>query len=116
MRGDKQLINIRYNDGKFSRIPRLAAEEVVNAGRAKFVSNTLFRADKFGVSVTPGDTEEIIRTKIRLAKAAARKTAREKVEETSTEENSEESDNRTEERQRRKKDRTRNDRAGKRGN
>ena len=67
MRGDDKLINIRYTDGKLSRIPRGKAEPLVNEGRAFYVSNTIYRAAQAGVEIKKGQTEKQIKAAIREA-------------------------------------------------
>lgn len=80
MRGDNQLMNIRYNDGQFSRIPRTAAEKVVNAGRAQYVNNTTYRAHQAGITIKPGEDEASIRTRIKESRSK-KKVEEKKVEE-----------------------------------
>lgn len=44
MKGDKSLMNIQFKDGEIKRVPRLEAEDVVASGKAKFVSNSVYRS------------------------------------------------------------------------
>ena len=62
---DTRLINIQFKDGKVSRIPRDRTEEIVSSGKAKFISNTLFKAANAGVTVTPKMTDAQIKAAIR---------------------------------------------------
>lgn len=64
MRGDSQLINIRFNDGKVKRLARSEADELVNEKKANFLSNTLYKAVVHGVAVKPGMTDLEIKDKI----------------------------------------------------
>lgn len=43
MRGDNRSINIQYKDGTVSRLKRFQAEPLVDSGKAKYVSNTVWR-------------------------------------------------------------------------
>lgn len=68
MRGDSKLINIRYNDGVVKRLPREKAEVQVELGRAKYISQTLFKAAVEGVTVKQGQTDTEIKAAIRASK------------------------------------------------
>lgn len=68
MRGDNRLVNIRFNDGAVKRLPLVDAEVHVELGRAKFISNTLYKAAVFGVKVRPGQSEAEIRAEVRTAR------------------------------------------------
>lgn len=68
MRGDNRLVNIRFNDGAVKRLPLVDAEVHVELGRAKFISNTLYKAAIFGVKVRPGQSEAEIRAEVRTAR------------------------------------------------
>ena len=46
MRGDNRLINIRYRDGNYRRLPRIEADQIVEAGKAQYASNTDYRTSK----------------------------------------------------------------------
>lgn len=42
-RSDNRLINIQFTDGRVSRIPRPDAAVHVDSGKAKYISNTIYR-------------------------------------------------------------------------
>lgn len=67
MKGDGRLINIRHGDGKVQRLPRGRASQLVDSGRASFISNTLFKAAKAGVQVQEGMSDSDIKKAIREA-------------------------------------------------
>jgi hypothetical protein len=73
MRGNKQLINIRLNDGRVQRIPRDRAGLLVEDERAQFISNTLYKAARAGIEVKPGMKDADIMALVREAKATASK-------------------------------------------
>ena len=73
MRSSNKLVNIQHKDGQVSRIPWIQAEDLVQTGSAKFISNTLFKAAKAGVKVKPGTPDADIKNRIRLAQKKAEK-------------------------------------------
>lgn len=64
MRGDDRLINIQYRDGAVKRLPRSKAEVQVELGRAKYISNTLYKAALHGVEVKEGLTDTEVKALI----------------------------------------------------
>lgn len=73
MRGANQLVNIQHKDGKVSRIPWTQADDLVQAGHAKFISNTLFKAAEAGIQVKPKTPDAKVKEQIRLAQKKAEK-------------------------------------------
>ena len=62
---DTRLINIQFKDGKVKRLPRDQASDLVDEGKAKYISNTLYKAAVAGVTVKRGMSEAQIKHAIR---------------------------------------------------
>ena len=76
MRGEGRLINIRYNDGVVKRLPRLQAALQIELGRARYISNTLYKAGIAGIKVQEGQSDTEVKAAIRAATAPPEKTAK----------------------------------------
>lgn len=68
MKGDDRLINIRHNGGDVQRLPRARAEVLVESGKARFISNTLFKAAQAGVKVEGDLSDTEVKELIRKAR------------------------------------------------
>ena len=64
---DNRLINIRFADGNVKRLPRAKADELVDSGKAQFISKTLYKAALAGVKVKKGASDAKIKKAIRAA-------------------------------------------------
>ena len=58
-RADNRLINIQFIDGQISRIPRPEAAVKVGSGEAKYVSNTIYRAQRPSQVSKPSKAENV---------------------------------------------------------
>ena len=67
--------NILMKDGKARRVPGDVAEQLIESGQAKhYISNTVYRAMKFGIDVPDPKTRDekgVLRTKIQAARERA---------------------------------------------
>ena len=59
MKGDSRLINVRLkSSNKVSRIPRWEADALVSAGKAAYISNSIYK-NANGAKLTPAQKRDL---------------------------------------------------------